>query len=380
MLNIEISFQDSWTNQFLDEHRNPLFTSMSGFNAKQQKLSNVVFNSNTVPQQTLVEHVRQQNRNNPGMALRVPATYDNTVRGVVARLLGEVRRLSNLDAKHPLHSVWNGMTYTLDISSEESQLVSLATIPNDLQGSGAGVLEDNLAAYKDTPVTHRLFGHLEHNLKTIMDNPEVQGTWFPKEPLDLIRRLSELEDEKKYLKYENPLEWPTRLNRFSTWLKNELMQTSFESIKPKEPGQSNLGNPDKWNLAGAMTVLRIYQLSENDRSNAIAQEILTPRGGFGGLAMKGNIGIITIKDLYASTKGGKRAVSTRMPYQSDMWVEHNGKKMSIPVGVIKKTGNLRISIVHPNEYELAKRIQDTSVSTFQFGKKGLAFVKNIYVS
>ena len=105
MLNIEISFQDSWTNQFLDEHRNPLFTSMSGFNAKQRKLSNVVFNSNTAPQQTLVEHVRQQNRDNPGMALRVPATYDNTVRGVVARLLGEVRRLSNLDAEHPLHSV-----------------------------------------------------------------------------------------------------------------------------------------------------------------------------------------------------------------------------------------------------------------------------------
>lgn len=372
MLNIEISFQDSWTNQFLDEHRNPLFTSMSGFNAKQRKLSNVVFNSNTAPQQTLVEHVRQQNRNNPGMALRVPSTYDNTVRGVVARLLGEVRRLSNLDAEHPLHSVWNGMTYTLDISSEESQLVSLATPPNDLQGSGAGVLAGQLAIYNNTPIARRLFCHLEHSLETILKNPGVQGTWYPSGPAELIARLSTLKDEQVLLKEENPLEWPIWLNNYASWLNSELAKTFFKdvSIKP----------PEGWNLAGALAVLRIYQLNDHDRKAAIAIGTLTPRGGFGGLAMTGNIGNITIKDIYANTTGGKRAVSTRMPYQSDMWVEHNGKKMSIPIGIIKKTGILRISIVHPNEYELAKRIQDTSVSTFQFGKKGLAFVKNIYVS
>ena len=372
MLHIFIRFESSLTNQLLNDHKEPLFTSSKGFGAGLRKLNKVSLDPCALPNQTLVHHVRKLNAENPNMTFQVPKDYDNTVRGIVARLCGEVRRINDLEDDHPLHSIWSSMEYELNVQSEHSEVYALATPPNELQNSGAGLIPAGNPFYTPSVLARKILGHLEHPFSDQMEPQHIEGLWSPKTPYDLVNRLGLLKKEQDELtaakKKEMGDAYISPLSDYERWLKTE--------IAVHAPGLI-LSNIDYWNLAGSRIALNVLTLPREERDVLIEAGFLSRNGNLPGIAMSGGLGNTTPKDVYAGA-GCKKAISTLMPYQAELWFDHNGGNHKVTVGAIKKTGTVHIKIDHPDDLDIAMRIKNCAVGPFQFGKKGLAYVQRMY--
>ena len=374
MLHIHIHFESSLTNAMLDENKNPLFTSSKTFNGGQVKLSSVALDEHAPENQTLVHHIRKLNRENPAMTYRVPMDYDNTVRGIVARLCGEVRRLSLLEEEHPLHTVWSSMNYQMDVDSEHSECYALATPPNELPGSGAGIVPADNPFYNGDPVARAIMGHLSYPLSEQLVQQELVGDWSPKSPFDLVNRLDTLKKEQESLvAKQKGLLGDTYVSPFASYA--QWFATQCQTIDWTPETAPNL---DYWNVAGSRIALNIMRLDPVSKKQLIDAGFLSRNGNLPGIAMSGGIGNATPKDIYAGA-GCNKAFSTRMPYQTDLWFEHNKGKIKFTLGAIKKSGRLHIKIDIPSQEEWLQRIRDCAVGPFQFGKKGLAYVERLYI-
>lgn len=374
MLNIHINFESSLTNQLLNEHKEPLFTSSSGFKDGLRKLNKTNLDAAAPVHQTLVHHIRQMNAANPEMTYRVPASYDNTVLGILARICGEIRRVSDLEPLHPLHAIWSNTSYQMHVSSEHSEVYALATPPNAIQTSGAGLVPAGNPFYTNSDIAHQVFGHLSLPLSDQLQARPLKGTWYPKTPFDLINRLevlkTQLEEQTKEQRKFMGAGYISPVEPFAKWFKEALLSANI-TIATKEV--------DFWNVAGARLVLNILQLPLETRTDLIEKGFLSRNGNLQGIAMSGHIGNVTPKDVYVGA-GCKKAISTSMPYQTDLWFEHLGKNVKFAVGVIKKSGTLHIKIDDAEEDAIRERIINCAVGPFQFGKKGLAYVNRLYIS
>lgn len=375
MLHIHIRFESSLTNTLLDEDKSQLFTSSKNFNGGQVKLSSVALDEHAPKNQTMVHHVRKLNQANPSMTYRVPMDYDNTVKGVVARLCGEVRRLSLLEEDHPLHAVWATMKYELDVHSEHSECYALATPPNELQGSGSGIVPADNPFYNGDPIARSILGHLQYSLSEQLMEKTLVGNWIPKSPFELINRLAVLEKEQEVLAAaEKVLLGEAYKSPFTSYA--QWFNTQCQAIGWKPDTAPNI---DYWNLAGSRIALNIMRLDPALKKDLIEKGFLSRNGNLPGIAMSGGIGKTTAKDIYSGA-GCNKAFSTRMPYQTTLWFEHNTKKMPLTLGMLKKSGRLHIQIDNSNQEVWMQRIRDCAVGPFQFGKKGLAYVERMYIN
>lgn len=265
MLHIHIPFESSWTNSFADQNHEPLFTSGSSFGDANRGATPTTLPRDAAPNTMRVESVRALNRCNPEMAYRVPDSYDNTVKGVLARLLGEVRRLRDLESDHLVNQLVRGLSYEIKVTSEHDEIVSLATPANAIQSSGAGLLPPGNPLYERSPLTEHLFGHLGLPLAVLLEQGlEAKGTWVPGSPLDLVLKLDAIKDAQtalaKAIKKETGLE-PDFMRQFALRLCAGLQ----EAQKLEAAGPS--AEPDKWNVGGALLVAKLH--------NAVARR---PRG------------------------------------------------------------------------------------------------------
>lgn len=384
MLKIEIAFADSWSNRFLNENFEPLFKSSTGFQASHKTLQAVPLLCDSRGSLSLVESVRQLNRKNPSMAYRVPENYDNTVLGIIARLLGEVRRVTDLEPNHPARWLYERTHYRVDISSERFETMTLATPANQLQGSGAGVVDvSQNEFYLGGPLARHLFGHLELPFEVLLSQGlDAQGAWTPRYPNELLQKLTAYAvQQKQYFK-------ALKLEKGEAAV--EAVQESFATqIKERLAAagvNAGLDSSASWNFAGALLAAKVHLLDEAKKSTLKAQGCLSGLGNFPGLAMSGKtFGNMTLRDFYVGI-GGRKAYSTRMAYSVPLPFfqtpeqENKNEPVSVTVGIIKKSGVLHISINIDEEVANAVTsvIQAAAVFVFHFGKKGIAYVDRIY--
>jgi hypothetical protein len=376
MLFLKIRFKSSWTNSFLDEEGLPLFTSGSAFGDGQRNLVPAATTWDYPDNQGRVAQVRELNKLNPSMTYKVPANYDNTVRGILSRLMGEVCRLPMLEADHLAHEVFAHMQYQMDIESEHDEIVSLATPPNELQGSGAGLMPAGNPLYAEGPLAQKLFGHLAQPVTDILEGVVPLVRWAPRSPSELIGKLLEYKEAQgayiasiKEQADQDGREYQSPASSFGKGI--------AAAIKEHRSGCELDADADSWLWAAAVIARNVLQLAEDEREALIAGGFLSDRGNFPGLAMSGKLGQVTIKDLFKGA-GCKKAFSTRMPYQADLWFAN---KFKLTLGIIKKSGTVSVSIDLPEETaELVKqRIEDAAVGPFHFGKKGIAYLEQMYI-
>lgn len=408
MLELKIRFESSWSNSFYSEPGGkPLFTSgsrLSGSMKPNGGLKPVTFDrESALKSGSRLAYLQALQAANPELLYRVPVSFDRAVQGILARLVGEVRRLSDVEDSHLALRAFQAGDCDVHIEHEYSQTTKLATYEiNDIQTGGAGLIT-NAALYSNSEVSRRLFGHLgqslmdlEFSIEDVLKPGVLPGglMWFPESPAALIDRINVLDQEqsdviKKAKKaagkggtYASP--YFGVLSVLARAMPRDAEVTIAKQtelhVQGKAVGLSiESGALDGWSIAGATIVARIKMLTAEELGAYIAAGALTKFGGLAGMAMSGGVGNITPKDLYYFASGAW-AESGRMPYGIDVPVmQANGRSQFVPSGVLKKTGMITFKIVDSPEleHELHTAIESASVGPFHFGKKGVAYVQSL---
>lgn len=407
MLELKIRFESSWTNSFYsDPGGDPLFTSGSELSKSVKPkggLKPVTFDRESVLKSgSRLAYLQALQAANPELLYRVPVSFDRAVQGVLARLVGEVRRLSDVEDSHLAFRAFEAGDYDIHVEHEHSQTSKLATYEiNAIQTGGAGLIT-NAILYSKSDVSRRLFGHLGQSLTDIefaIDDVLSPGElpvgmqWFPGSPAALIDRINALDEEqseviKKAKKAAGKGQYVSPYFRVLSALA-QAMPSDAKATIAKQVGLHGQGKAvgmtietgalDGWSIAGASIVARIKRLSAQELAAYIAAGALTKIGGLAGMAMSGGVGNITPKDLFHFASGA-RAESGRMPYGIEVPVmQANGFAQSVPTGVIKKTGTITFKLANQPklEQELHAAIESASVGPFHFGKKGIAYVQSL---
>lgn len=408
MLELKIRFESSWTNSFYAESGGaPLFTSGSGLAGSLRPkggLNPVIFDRQAASQsRSRIAYLQALQAANPELLYRVPVSFDRAVQGVLARLVGEVRRLSDVETSHLAFRAFQAGECDIDIEHEHSQTTKLSTYEvNDIQTGGAGLITNDVL-YSQTEMSRHLFGHLGQSLvdlalcvgDVLQSGPLPAGMrWCPESPSALIERINLLDEEqseviKKAKKtsgkggtYVTP--YGSALTALARALPSDADAALLKQLELHKQGKPaglsiEAGALDGWSIAGATVVARIKVMPKDDLATFIAAGALTKAGGLAGMAMSGGVGKITPKDLFNFSSGVK-AESGRMPYGIEVPVmQPGGRPQFVPSGVIKKTGTITFTIDDkPNlELELHTAIEAASVGPFHFGKKGVAYVQSL---
>ena len=407
MLELKIRFESSWSNSFYSAPGGePLFTSGSGLSASLRPkggLKPVSFDrESALKSGSRLAYLQALQGANPELLYRVPVSFDRAVQGVLARLVGEVRRLSDVEDSHLALRAFQAGHCDVNIEHEHSQTIKLATYEiNDIQTQGAGLITNDVL-YTKSEISRSLFGHLGQSLTDMefsIDDVLKQGAlpsgmnWCPASPAALIDRINTLDEEQgaaikqaKKVAGKGPYVSPyySVLSALGRAMHSDADATIGKQTELHRQGKAvglsiETGALDGWSIAGATVVARIKHMTTEDLATSIAAGALTKAGGLAGMAMSGGVGNITPKDLFSFASGVK-SESGRMPYGVEVPVmQANGRAQFVPSGVLKKTGTIIFTIGdQPQlERELQTAIEAASVGPFHFGKKGVAYVQSL---
>lgn len=425
MMTLKIKFDSSWTNSMFDgPGGSPLFTSGKQFGDSMRGL--VAADPALLQADTRIPYLQGLQKLNPGMAYRVPESYDRAVQGVLSRLVGEVRRLDAVEKDHLALRAFLAGSYEMNIDEENSQTNLLATYQtNQVASGGVGVISKD-ALYCGSAEAREIFGFLGLSLAEMQEQVDEISTfqgdhpryrWTPKSPADLISRLGALDEEQKQTiksekgataegsEYVSP--YANLCQFFEVAFKGDVETTVAKRIAAaaavaassagKKLSKSSAipttvasGALEGWSLAGALVVTRIRQLQPAMVADLVAAGGLSRNGGLGGMSMTGEIGGVTAKDMYGFASGQK-AESNSMPYRCTVPVTFKAspdiagsglakdRTSYIASGVIKKTGSMTFKISGDAvlEQEIFEAIRKACVGPFHFGKKGVAHIEKL---
>ena len=416
MLELHIRYEGSWTNQFrATPGGEPLFTSGAQLSSKTASTLPPVRGFKELSDgdslaNARLNYLRDLQKANPDFGYRVPESFDRTVQGVLSRLVGEVRRLSDVEDDHLALRAFSAGSYAMNIEDMTSQTSRLATFEvNDVASGGAGLIQND-ALYTDTLQTRFLFGFLGLSLAQIQAHATVlldigqtnpAHDWTPASPSALIRRLEELREEQDdALKIAREAAKASGLAYCSPFaalghaldravpleVQFKLDKNTGKNATPQKfplPMTIADGLLDSWSLAGAVVVARLKQLDAGQRQQFIDLKLISEEGNLQGITGRGELGSVTAKGVY-NAASGVSAKSNRLPFSVDIPViadlsDPKKSRQVVRMGVLKKTGTLTFTIEgQPElEQELEEAIRGASVGPFHFGKKGVAHVLHL---
>lgn len=364
MLKIRVRFRDSMSNTFRREREDEVIESFS----KLKTMSEVVTPAGIpVPDKPVwrEDYVRELNRRFPGMPFRVPASYENTVLGVVARLMGETRRIEYLEDEHPAKRFMAVAKHRIEVESESDETFTFSTKPVQQQGGGAGVVASDNPLYDHGPLAQALFSQLGGNLADIVRGVLPAKPWTPGTPYDLITRCEAIDQEQAQLKRSRGPEYEVAIG-----LVRERWLPIFN-----DQGIEVKGDVGAWSWAGTSIVVALGAMPPDAVATLRERGGLSKTGNITGIAGSGAVGRITPKDLYKGATG-KSLYSTRMPFGL---LVKRGIETKMVMGAIVKSGYLDITCDGNEglEAEVKGLIQDAAIGPFTFGKKGLAYVESM---
>jgi len=435
MLKLTLRFESSWTNSFYEQDESgapvtPRFDSGRSLNSSTRNLVRVddePFDpQGKLTGSTRIPMLRQLQAANPSLAYRVPDSFDSTVIGVLARLVGDVRRLRMIESDDPGHIALRAFAkgkYAVHIETETSMLTTLATAePKDIQTAGAGICTYD-ALFTPSALTRELFGHLDMSVEdmelAVAHDPSAltAGSWAPDSTGALVRRLQARQEEQDAIvaaarkaAVDGDLTYVTPFPAMGAWMMQalpedvaaklaKLTESAAEmaaemaaeadraaiegrvgKVKKLTPPPLTVpaGALDAWGFAGAVVMARLKSLPETVRQQMVDDGTLTAAGNLAGLAMSGNVGRLTEKDMFRFASGVP-ATSHSLPFSVELPMRVNGRDVTIPSGVLKKDGTLSFELDGDAalESELFDAITAASVGPLHFGKKGVAYITKL---
>lgn len=330
----------------------------------------------------------------------------NTVLGVLCRLIGEVRRLDDLEDSHPILSLKDKITFENTNTDFQNELITLHNQSN--------LVKDNGGALISTDCNHFL---LDKNplSETLLSIFLIRSQ---EEAVDVLTRMENNDESLFYSRYPGQITVRTFLNEYLTLEKSEEkkeLHSDFSFISNKW----EIREYNKKLYSGSKQVMQEFFSYLNNAEGIIAKPVV-PKGvtviqnlwGFifaekinflrrnglflkefstslnaSGTCLRGVApasGGFTIREYFLSFVDDKK-ISWTMPYtvelkypffDEDSIADYNFKAK---VGVTKECGKLEINLDIPKEEALAlhKRIDNAGVNTFHLGKKGLAYIEKI---
>ena len=413
MLELTLRFESSWSNSLAQSPGGParftsgsdLSKSIKGLQRPEAEHTPPEASRTTETGSGPLPYLRQLQAANPAMQYRVPESYDNTVKGVLARLVGEVRRLEMLEPEHlALRAFAHGQAH-VQHTALYSQTTTLTNAkPKAIQSGGAGLIERD-GLYQHSEAARYLFGFLGLNMAQLETHafgilggtsiPLSAEVWTPASPSQLLHRLSTLQAEQdeavkaaqKQAKnsgqtYASP--YPNLLAALQKHLAQEAHDFAHKAPKKATGTDKAVATIDsQWWLAAALTIAKIKLLNPEEKQSFIDEGLLNSNGFLQGITMNGNVGEVTPKGLFQFASG-RYQYSNRLPYSVELPMpvsDAKGKPIMAPAGVIKKDGTLRFTLQgQPQlEQELYDAIRAASVGPLHFGKKGIAWLEKLEI-
>ena len=156
----------------------------------------------------------------------------------------------------------------------------------------------------------------------------------------------------------------------------KIEEFEYEMINSAYKNSINKDIHEKANLALLSLNKSIKEFSKKSKESSI---YLTDEGTFSGVSLNGNS--YTLKDFMKKFAASKIVYGN--PYITDFWVKNpnskEGKSMKFNKMLNKSDGLLKIKINCTNEQALKikENIDNSGVSSFYLGKKGLAYTDKI---
>ena len=325
----------------------------------------------------------------------------NTVLGIMARLLGEIRYLNKFidsEPDHIINKLNNKITFKAFNREIFNEIIRISTPKKEAQNCG-GVISSQ--SRKNIISSHNEYSEILYSLFNIMDLEMLEKF------INILESSTKIENLKYFLVENNLLYY----GFYSPYNFIEIFEThskitgafDIERIKVqkgkkeitsqverytfllKKIGKLNYGDeeyhfkPKSVNLSGILVYLFSKFLIRNKYS--IVEHFIEKSGKIKGIAEAS--GGLTTKDFY-STFTGEIKISSDSPYflKSGAFDKTANEKINrgcFNIGATKEDGLLEIYIDVSEEeaIELKRRINAVAVSTFQMGKKGLAYIKRI---
>jgi hypothetical protein len=281
----------------------------------------------------------------------------NTVMGILNRLIGEQRKLyqARNDENYFFKEIEPLVSFNDNIKVENNELVYLRNMSgNTDQNSFTGMIKTNDEMFT-SDYSQEFWGVLaldiDELLKFIAHGREINES-IVLDPLIIsdrfveIGKIKALDDEEQVLSALNVLE------------------KKFEGTNYK----NNKGKVVPLNLYCSALYLQLERLSSQyDLSSA-----LTKSGTITGISKR----LFTKKDFMNRFTTGEKKKIFGNPYIAKSFVEGEGQVTSM---LTKASGVLEITIdISRDEAKaLKKMIENAGVSSFYLGKKGLAYVRSI---
>ncbi len=331
---IEIEYEASWRNSFLDGSNN--------------------------------ESLPKKGRKFVGSitALKKSENYysrditHNTVMGILNRLIGEQRKLyqARKDENYYLKNIEKRVSFNDKITVKNQEIVYLRNMSgNTDQNAFTGAIKTNDPIFI-SDYSKEFWGvlalEIDELLLFIVENKKVNKN-ITLDPLVIADRFSKI---SKIKAFENSGKAKEAI---------DILTKKFEGV-------------NYLNGKGLIVPLSIYcsalylQLDRLSKDGFNFDLALTKTGTIPGISKKN----FTKKDfMYRYTTGDRKKIFGN-PYVSENYIEGEGKVKSF---LTKASGTLEITIDIPRDKakELKQLIENAGVSCFYLGKKGLAYVKNI---
>lgn len=305
----------------------------------------------------------------------------DTVLGVLARLMGDVRRLSviNMEKNHIINQIKNGVSFNDKKIDFQNEIMTLTTPLKDNQSHGGGIIANkykDFPLFKDSNFTRIIYsafniGSVEEyiDFTTQLEKNGINSIKKYRGDVNFMNFLILLTDETKKIKGGKNID-----------LENGSLMKLYNFLKLKGISNSVSNN---YTLPGLAIYSIIYQMQKENLFEKELKMLLGKKNNISGIVPTN--GNVTIKDIYNSI--GSKKQSNNSPYmlnkiRESLFVSNENGKKRIPkcrLGVTKYTGELtiNISINQDLENKVKEYIEVANVSTFQLGKKGLAYVKEI---
>ena len=334
-MKIEIEYEASWRNSFLDGSNDEPLPSKKG-----RKFIG-----------SITALKKSENYITRDVSL-------NTVMGILNRLIGDQRKLyqAREDKAYYFRDKESLVTFKDDVKISSSELVYLRNMSgNTDQNSYTGMIKTDDKMFC-SDYSKEFWGILalevDELLEFIVHGKEIDRDILL-DPLVISERFAEIGKLKVLDETDE-----TVIEAL------EVFEKKFEGTNYK----NNKGKVVPLNLYCSALYLQLERLSSQyDLSSA-----LTKTGTITGISKR----LFTKKDFMNRFTSGEKKKIFGNPYIAKSFKEGEGQVTSM---LTKASGSLEIIIDIPRDEakQLKKLIENAGVSSFYLGKKGLAYVKNI---
>lgn len=394
-MKITVNYSSKWSNSFSDNETKKITASSLKAIQEGIKGEKVIINEND----TYEDIMYKINKVHPNFQYN--AITQNTVLGILSRLLGEVRYLNNILDKEPTHII-NKIKDKVSFKNFDreiyNEVIRISTPEKEVQSNGGGVISSK--SQNNILLNKNKYSEIFYSLFNIIDIGMLNKF------ISVLEVSTKLEEIKIFFENNNILYNENfELYKFIELYNDNIKKTEdydkeYRNVKNKKReideevnsyinvmkriGSLNHNDedyhlkPNYINLPGILVYLLSNFLIRNNYD--ICGILTEKKGNIKGIAEAS--GGLTIKDFYNAFSNKKTSIDSPYFLKAKYFDKKENKAINqsdFNIGISKEDGVLDIFIDVSEEEarELKEIINFVGVSSFQIGKKGLAYVKEI---